>query len=388
MQNALRIAILLLSAAETLILHWGLIAGAGRGLSALEALVAGIAFAAVNAVILPFVRSRIRSRGLTLAFTRTWILGSVAAFLSGLMLTAVFAGVTAVAWLAGVQATPERVLVGLGGLAVLTGFGGVLWAYAVGQRRVVVENVTLPVASAEAPGPGLRIAHISDLHIGPLMEPPLLRRLVDRVNDVGADLVAITGDIFDFDPAYVPAGCRELARLSAPHGVYAILGNHDVYTGADYVAAELARETGMRVLRDEWVSLEVGEARLSLVGIEDTGIGWQDRECESPELEVLACELPEESLRVLLAHRPGYLRQAARLGFHAALAGHTHGGQVAAPVAKHWNASRAIAHWTRGTFVEGTTALYVNRGLGVAGLPLRLNCPREIALIELSEATP
>jgi len=382
MQNALRITIVLLSAAETLILHWALLTFAGPGLSLVGACVAVVAFGAVNLVIFPFVRARIRSRGFILAVTRTWILGSVAALVTGLLLAAVFAGVTAVAWATGVRPTPERVLAGLGGLAVLTGFGSVVWGYAVGQRRVVVEKVSLPVVGATAPGPQLRIAHISDLHIGPLMEPPLLRQLVDRVNDVGADLIAITGDIFDFDPVYVPEGCRELSRLSAPHGVFAILGNHDVYTGADTVAEELARATTIRLLRDEWVSLEVAGTALSLVGIEDKGIGWQDRECESPELETLARELPDDGLRVLLAHRPGYLRQAARLGFHAALAGHTHGGQVAAPVVKHWNAARVIAHWTRGIFIEESTALYVNRGLGVAGLPVRLNCPREIALIE------
>jgi predicted MPP superfamily phosphohydrolase len=124
---------------------------------------------------------------------------------------------------------------------------------------------------------------------------------------------------------------------------------------------------------------------LCLAGIDDPGEGWTDREAESPEIERLAKQIPNEITSLLLIHRPSFFRQAARLGFPVCLAGHTHGGQVSFPGAQHHNPSRLIARWTRGLFQDGDSLLYVNRGLGVAGPPIRLNCPREIALLRLVE---
>ena len=89
----------------------------------------------------------------------------------------------------------------------------------------------------------LRIAHVTDLHIGPLLPPERLRGFVRRINRLQADLIVITGDLFDFDPSYVEAGCRELGLLEARLGVYAVLGNHDVYTGAAIVADAIVRST-------------------------------------------------------------------------------------------------------------------------------------------------
>ena len=229
----------------------------------------------------------------------------------------------------------------------------------------------------------LRIAHITDLHIGPLLRGHALRRLIEKVNALDPDLVVITGDIFDFDPEFIEEGCRELSALRGRLGVFAVLGNHDVYTGADAVAAGIDRLTSIRLLRDEWALLESGGEQLCLVGLEDTGKGWRERDAEDPTLVRLACEAPRGDAQLLLAHRPSFFRQAARLGFPAILAGHTHGGQLSLPFLASWNPSRLIARWTRGLYADGGTVLYVNRGIGVAGLPLRLNCPREIALIRL-----
>jgi len=121
-----------------------------------------------------------------------------------------------------------------------------------------------------------------------------------------------------------------------------------------------------------------------VVGIDDPGRGLADRTIESGALERLAAALPRGEARLLLVHRPNYLPQIARLGFPVALAGHTHGGQVALPrPAQHWNVARLTTRWTRGLFRLGNTRLYVNRGLGVGGVAMRLNCPREIAVLTL-----
>ena len=228
------------------------------------------------------------------------------------------------------------------------------------------------------------MAHLTDLHLGPLMSGAQMTAFAERVNALEPDLVVLTGDLFDFDPSYIDEGCRALGALRARYGVFAVLGNHDVVTGADAIADGLARHTGIRLLRDEWVRVALDDGAIAVAGIEDPGVGWRERDCESPAIDRLAREIPPELPRLLLIHRPAYFAQAARAGFPLALAGHTHGGQVSLPFLPHWNVARVMAHWTRGIFQQDGATLYVNRGLGVAGLPLRLNCPREIALLTLT----
>ena len=115
---------------------------------------------------------------------------------------------------------------------------------------MVVEEVELPLGDVAPALQELRIAHITDLHIGPLLRGNFLRRLVQKVNALEPDLVVITGDIFDFDPEFIEEGCRELGLLRGRLGVFAVLGNHDVYTGADAVAAGIDRFTSIHLLRN------------------------------------------------------------------------------------------------------------------------------------------
>jgi predicted MPP superfamily phosphohydrolase len=388
MIRAIRLTVLLLSAGEVLLLHWAALTVRGRGLSLSQALLGMAALAAFNFAVLPWVRARIRATGVQMVLSRTWLLGSVAALLTGLLLAAVFVLVGGGASIAGFESAGRLALGWSGGVTIALGFGSVLWGASVGSYRVRVDRVDLPARGLSVRHGKLRIAHVTDLHIGPLLRPPKLREFVDRINRLEADLVVITGDIFDFDPEAVEAGCRELARLEAPHGVYAVLGNHDVYTGAEVVADGIERHTSIRLLRDEWESIDIAGAPLAIAGIEDSGDGWTERESESPVLERLAREIPEDLPSLLLAHRPSFFAAAARLGFSVVLSGHTHGGQVAFPVVHHYNPSRLIAHRTRGVYRSGRSTLYVSRGLGMAGLPLRLNCPREIALIRLTSEEP
>jgi hypothetical protein len=252
-----------------------------------------------------------------------------------------------------------------------------------------VDRVDLPLPGLPDALAGLRVAQISDLHIGLQLRAPLLRELVARVNALEPDLIVITGDVFDFDPSFIAEGCRELAALDAPLGVYCVLGNHDVYTGADAVARGLESLTKIRVLRDEWTKIELVGSALALVGIEDPGHGWSERDATHGALAKLAADVPADMARLLLIHRPSYFAEAARLGYPVSLAGHTHGGQIALPVAHHHNVSRLISRWTRGLFRDDETGalLYVNRGLGVAGPPIRLNCAREISLHRLVPVT-
>ncbi len=385
MLRMLAITIGLVSLGEVLLVHWAALALRGSGLGPGQALLALGGLGALNALVFPWIRRRIHARGLALVLSRTWILGSVGALFTGVLLAAVFLVVIGVGALLSGGAGVDVVLVWLGGAVVALGFGSVAWGASVGNYRVRVDRVSLPLRGAAGSLGALRIAHVTDLHIGPLLRAERLRGFVQRINRLEPDLIVITGDLFDFDPAYIEEGCIELEKLRARLGVYAVLGNHDVYTGTDAVVNGLASLTSIRLLRDEWERVDVDGTALAIVGIDDPGQGWTEHESESSALERLAREIPDGLPRLLLAHRPSYFTHASQLGFPLVLSGHTHGGQVALPFAHHLNPSRMISDRTRGIFRNGAATLYVSRGLGMAGLPLRLNCPREIALIQLSE---
>ncbi|MDG2308313.1 MAG: metallophosphoesterase [Candidatus Binatia bacterium] len=388
MNKILRFALVALSGAEVLILHWAILAYRGLGIGAAQALVGFIVAFATNLVLFPMARRRIRAEGIGLVFSRGWIIGSIAALWAGILLAVAFLFFGTSVWLLGwaieiPDAARALVLAGGGGLAIALGFGSILWGYLIGQRWVSVKSVELPLRGSSSPVPSVQIAQITDLHIGPMLRAPKLRGYVDRINRLEPDLIVITGDIFDFDPQYIDEGCIELGRLRAKHGVLAVLGNHDVYTGVEAVVAGLGQHTEIRVLRDEWIQLDIDGKPLCIAGIEDPGEGWREKESEHPALELLGPDLPPHLPRLLLAHRPSYFAHAARVGFPIVLAGHTHGGQLRLPFARNFNVARIIAHWTSGRFDIGDSTLYVSQGLGVAGLPVRLNCPREISLIRL-----
>jgi hypothetical protein len=263
----------------------------------------------------------------------------------------------------------------------------VAWGFTGGQSRVARTRLRVQIEGLHGDLDGLRIVQISDLHIGNELEGERLARMLERVNATDADLIVLTGDLFDFDPAAVEEGAALLGGLRARFGVYAILGNHDAYVGADLVADALARRAPeLRLLRDEIVRVPTPEP-LYLAGLEDPGRRWFDRGLRYPVLDALATRRPQDGPVLLLAHQPEIFEHAADLRFPLVLAGHTHGGQLALPTpGGHWNLARVMTPLTRGLFHRGATTLYVNRGLGVGGPALRINCSREIAVVELVAA--
>ncbi|MEE3331407.1 MAG: metallophosphoesterase [Myxococcota bacterium] len=385
MLRALGLTIAGVSVAEVLLLHWAVLAFHGEGFTIRQSLLGLACVGAFNAVAFPQVRRRVRATGLALVLSRSWIMGSIAALLTGMLLLVALVVIAVGSALVGNAELGRVVFVWFGGAVIVTGFGTVLWGASVGNYRVVIEEIALPLRGVTPELSELRIAHVTDLHIGPLLQPERLRGFVRSINRLQADLIVITGDIFDFDPSYVEAGCRELGLLEARLGVYAVLGNHDVYTGAEMIADAIDRSTSIRLLRDAWETVDVDGVPLVIAGLDDRGERWTEREAEHEALDRIAAEIPDSLACLLLVHRPSYFAHAAKLGFSLLLAGHTHGGQVALPLAHHHNPSRMISRHTRGVFKRGETTLYVNRGLGMAGLPLRINCPREIALIRFAE---
>jgi predicted MPP superfamily phosphohydrolase len=385
---------------QALVAHWvAVLVGAPQARQVALWCGVALALAAINAALVPpLVRIRNRPGPAAIAVRRYVELG-VATLLVGSAVAACWLVLAPIVWLpfflglydAATAWWLFRTASGTGvGLVALS----VAWSFTVGQARVAHTRVRVELPGLAHHLAGLRVVQISDLHIGNRLEGGRLARMVERVNETEPDVVAITGDLFDRDPVYLPEAAR-LGRLRARHGVFAILGNHDANLGADRVADALAQYApGVRLLRDEMVRLDV-HSPLYVAGVEDPGGRWFERGLRYGALEALRASWPGDGPVLLLVHQPEVFENAADLGFPLVLAGHTHGGQLALPTpGGHWNLARAMTPLTRGIYRRGACTLYVNRGLGVGGPAMRFHCSREIATIELatsearSEALP
>jgi len=264
--------------------------------------------------------------------------------------------------------------------------------------EVVRMNVKLPRLPKVLNG--FTIAQLSDLHAGPFIWTGDVRRWVKFVNSLEADLIVITGDFVCISARYAESCAEELAALRARKGVYAVLGNHDIWTDADSVAESLLR-AGIHVLRDEHEALVVGSARLWLVGIEDRGITgitalgtissispsdfmalWADAR---DALTKLLDGIPPDEPRLLLVHNPDFTEMLPGGGVDLALCGHTHGGQVWLPfIGAPLIPSCYGGKYRAGLVNNGATLVYVNRGLGLIVPPIRFLCRPEVTLFSLS----
>jgi len=229
---------------------------------------------------------------------------------------------------------------------------------------------------------GIRIAHLSDVHAGIHMSEEKMRAIVAQTNALGADLIVQTGDMIDISQSFIPDYVRAFRDLHAPLGVVTVLGNHDRYTGQDAVIKGV-RDAGQVFVRNGAHVIERGGAALALVGIDDPR-NWRADDPQDDDLEAALRLTPpsKDAFRILLAHRPGAFDGAAPRAIPLTLAGHIHGGQFYLPVVG-WSPGRLITKYVMGHFTQGTSQLYVSRGIGVVGVPLRVFVPPEIALFEL-----
>ena len=229
---------------------------------------------------------------------------------------------------------------------------------------------------------GLRIAHLSDVHAGIHMSEAKMREIVEQTNALGADLIVQTGDMIDISQSFIPDYVRAFRDLRAPLGVVTVLGNHDRYTGQDAVIRGV-QDAGQVFVKNGVHVIEHGGAALALIGIDDPR-NWRADDPQDDDVEQALRTTPpaKDAFRILLAHRPGAFDGAAPRAIPLTLAGHIHGGQFYLPVVG-WSPGRLITKYVMGHFVQGTSQLYVSRGIGVVGVPLRVFVPSEIALFEL-----
>jgi uncharacterized protein len=221
---------------------------------------------------------------------------------------------------------------------------------------------------------GFRIVHLSDLHLGPLTSAAQLRRAIEMANSLEPDLIALTGDYISHERQYAEPCAELVGRLCAPHGVFAVLGNHDHWTDAPLIT-DLFRAEGITVLINQGMRFEKDGASFWLAGVNDTMVGLED-------ISLALAGSSSDEMKLLLAHNPIILRRAAREGIDLVLSGHTHGGQVALRTDRN-SSGRTRRRVLNGLGRHGETQIYVTRGLGTVILPIRYGCPPEISLLEL-----
>ena len=271
------------------------------------------------------------------------------------------------------RATYAYAAAGLG----LSAYG--IWS---AERLPSITRRTLIFPDLPLPLNGLRIAHVSDVHAGIHMTEDKMQAIVAQTNALGADLIVQTGDMIDISQSFIPDYVRAFRDLRAPLGVVTVLGNHDRYTGQDAVIKGV-RDAGQVFVKNGVHVIEHRGATLALVGIDDPR-NWRADDPQDDDLEQALKVTPpaREAFRILLAHRPGAFDGAAPRNIPLTLAGHIHGGQFCLPVVG-WSPGRLITKYVMGHFVQGSSQLYVSRGIGVVGVPLRVFVPPEIALFEL-----
>ncbi|MES2184351.1 MAG: metallophosphoesterase [Pseudomonadota bacterium] len=252
------------------------------------------------------------------------------------------------------------------------------------RRTAAVRRIDVPIAGLPPGLDGFTIAQMSDIHVGPTIRKAYVAALVQRVNTLGADLVAITGDLVDGTVPALREHVAPLAGLQSRHGTFFVTGNHEYYAGAHAWIAEL-RRIGMRVLLNSHVVLPAatrGGAPLVLAGVADYGAGHFDPAHRSDPQRALEGAPSGAGARVLLAHQPRSAAAAAEAGFDLQLSGHTHGGQF-----WPWNHFvRFQQPFTAGLHRLGRLWVYVSRGTGYWGPPKRFGAPSEITLLRLVPA--
>ena len=336
-----------------------------------------IAGAAVLALCFAFLPKGFRQRGERGSW-QVWLPWVTTGFFSWLLVLTLLrdVGLVASSWLVGpeVHAAWSQVsaLIVMALTPAITAIG-----YFMATRVAQVTDVRVPIADLPEALEGFTIAQISDVHVGPTITHDFVDAIVERVNGLRADMVAITGDLVDGSVLELSGDTAPLAKLRSRHGTYFVTGNHEYYSGAPAWIREL-RRLGARVLLNEHVVLDHDGSPVTVAGVTDYSAHHFDASQRSDPQAALAGS-PEGAPRVLLAHQPRSAARAEAAGVDLQLSGHTHGGQF-----WPWNFFvRMQQPFTAGLHRLGRMWVYINRGTGYWGPPMRFGIPSEITRIRL-----
>jgi len=261
----------------------------------------------------------------------------------------------------------------------LVGFSGTLTGFGVYEARRTpdVVRVDIPIVDLPPDLAGFRIAQITDTHVGPMIRREMMQEFVAVANALEPDMIAVTGDLAD---GYLPEmrpHVEPVADLRAPHGVYFVTGNHEYYWDYEGWIAEV-RRLGLTVLLNEHRVLERGSGRILLAGVTDYSAGRYNLAAASDPMAALA-GAPRADVKIVLAHQPKSIYEVSDTGYDLQISGHTHGGQFFP-----WGLFvHLLQPYVAGLHRHGNTWIYVSRGTGYWGPPLRIAAPPEITLLTL-----
>jgi uncharacterized protein len=271
------------------------------------------------------------------------------------------------------------------GATVLAGTAFMGSAYGTLARNdYEISNVVLPIVNLPQNFQNYTITLLTDIHSSIFMDKEQMKKYVRAANELGSDLITVGGDFVNSMLEEVYPFAEAFSELKARDGVFGVLGNHDYFTGRVDQLVNVVNDCGIRLLLDEKVVLSKGRDKLYLLGADDTGSPAN----AARHFDVILKGTDENIPKILMCHRPYYFRQAAERGIDVTLAGHTHGGQIV--LARIGNEvfapSRLASHYVEGLYTKGTSKMYVSRGIGTVGIPIRINCPPEITKFTLIKA--
>ena len=292
-----------------------------------------------------------------------------------------------------------------------------MYGFAAERLDYQVHRVEIPIPNLPAGLEGMKIVQISDIHLSSYMPRLQVRRAVNMANDLGADLALVTGDFITGAGDPIADCIDEVRGLRAPLGVWGCNGNHEIYARAEDAAQYLFAQAGMKLLRSENAELTFNGASFNLIGVD------YQRERTNGGRRVQLLQHVEPLVRrdvpnILMSHNPNAFNRAAEMGIELTLAGHTHGGQIQVEILDHrLSPARFITDYVAGLYQRpmfapapndraalpgsafdkshgslfpnrssALASIYVNRGLGTVGAPVRLGVPPEITLLTLRRA--
>ncbi len=249
--------------------------------------------------------------------------------------------------------------------------------------RKVVEKVIVPITDLPPQLDGLTIVQLSDIHAGMFMRESQMAEYARIASSLKPDIIALTGDYVATTSDQVEPFMRAMSILEAKYGVFGCLGNHDIFTRSEDAIARGFARAGFKLLRNKNEIIDVDGAKLNVMGV-DFFFGTPST---ASTLDHVLAGLSLEGTTVLLQHAPQLFPQAAKFGIDLTLSGHTHGGQIALTMGNMIIApARFSTMFLAGLFKIGDSHLYVNRGLGTTGPPIRINAPPEITHLTLRAA--
>jgi predicted MPP superfamily phosphohydrolase len=299
-------------------------------------------------------------------------------------------------------------------------FLGAVYGYAAERLKYQIHREEIPISNLNPALDGLSIVQISDIHLSGYMPRAQVRRAVEMANELGAHLAVVTGDFITSASDPLSDCIEEIRQLRAPLGIWGCNGNHEIYARVEDLAQVLFAQAGMKLLRAENAQLTFNGAQFNLMGVdyqrERTSGGHKKQTLTNVE-QLVRRDMPN----ILLSHNPNSFPRAAELGIELSLAGHTHGGQIQVEILDHrLSPARFITDYIAGLYQRpmfapsldrprysrvdgyseaprvsqfpasanpnGMASLYVNRGLGTVGAPVRIGVPPEITLIVLRRA--